>query len=86
MTTATTLVPLTDAQRAVFDFILSHWRAKRMAPTNREIQLAMGFGSPNGSVCHVQALQRKGWIEQHKNVARSLIPTEEALAHVAANT
>jgi repressor LexA len=83
MTAQTALEPLTRRQEAVYRAIVEHQRLRRVAPTLREIGLAVGISSTNGVVSHVRALQRKGWLIASRNQARSILPSMEALAHDA---
>jgi len=72
MTTETTTEPrpLTDRQREVLDFI----KANRVfyGPTVREIAAALSISSPNGVVCHLDALQKKGYIRRAQRQARAI--------------
>jgi repressor LexA len=79
--TITTLQPLTDRQRAVYAWVRSQYRLTRLGVTVRDVQRQFKFGSPNGAVTHLKALNRKGWLELHAGQARAIIPTLEALAH-----
>ena len=81
--TTTTLAPLTDKQRAIYRYIAKRFVDTRMGVTYRDVQVKFGFGSINGSVTHVKALHRKGWVELHANQARAILPSVEALAHDA---
>jgi repressor LexA len=81
MTAQTELGPLTQRQKLVYRAIVDHYRERRFAASVREICKAVNISSPNGVVCHIRALQRKGWVETTPNIARSILPTLEALAH-----
>ncbi len=52
--------PPTARQKQILSYIVAHIRQHQMAPTYREIQEHFDIASPNGVVCHVQALVRKG--------------------------
>jgi repressor LexA len=54
--------PVTHRQQAVLDLISDRWRTKGYSPTVREIGAHLGIRSPNGVVCHLRALERKGLI------------------------
>lgn len=43
-----------------------------MSPTVREIGDEFGIASPNGVICHLTALERKGWITVGQMQARSI--------------
>jgi repressor LexA len=72
----TTSIPptLTPRQQEVLDFIRD--RTKSYGPTIREIMAEFGFTSPNGAVCHLVALERKGLIRRHANQVRGIEVTE----------
>lgn len=55
---------LTHRQEQVYLFIERKARLERRPPTIREIGAEMGISSPNGVVCHLDALEKKGWIER----------------------
>jgi SOS-response transcriptional repressor LexA len=82
-TTAPALQPLTAKQKKVYRWIAAFYRRERIPPSVREIQAAFDLGSPNGAVCHIKPLVKKGWLEARPNTARSILPTLEALAHEA---
>jgi len=69
MTTSTTPT-LTPRQQEVLDFIRE--RTRSYGPTIREIMAQFGFTSPNGAVCHLVALERKGLIRRHANQIRGI--------------
>jgi SOS-response transcriptional repressor LexA len=83
MTTAPALQPLTAKQKKVYRWIADYFQRERIPPSVREIQAAFDLGSPNGAVCHITPLMRKGWLVRKPNTARSILPTLEALAHDA---
>ncbi|QDV49597.1 LexA family protein [Gimesia fumaroli] len=63
---------LTDRQKAVYEFVRKEISENRLAPTVRNIGDALGIKSPNGVMCHLKALERKGWITRGENAARSI--------------
>lgn len=63
---------LTKAQKRVLDFVQAEQAAGRAMPTLREIAAKFGFASHRGAAIHLQALQRKGFIESDPGKARSL--------------
>jgi repressor LexA len=63
---------LTRAQQRVLDFIEEEIRAGRSAPTRREIARRFGFRSHRAAACHLDALNRKGFIDSEPGKARSL--------------
>ncbi len=68
---------LTERQRLVFQFILSHIREHSNPPTIREIAAEFNFKSPNGVVGHLKALERKGLITRSSQKSRSIQLTQE---------
>lgn len=69
---------LTKRQQAIFDFIRLKITGSGFGPTIREIADEMGYRSPNGVMCHLRALQKKGLINRTNNKSRSIVLTEEA--------
>lgn len=73
MTTATAPSrKLTDRQTEIFDFVKSHIKRRGFAPSVREIGNQFGIRSPNGVMCHLKALQRKGLIQREENLSRAI--------------
>lgn len=69
---------LTKRQQVIFDFIRKQIDDFGNAPTIREIADEMGFRSPNGVMCHLTALEKKGLIYRPNNSkSRSIMLTEE---------
>src|SRR5262245_49099331 len=62
---------LTDRQREVYLFMVQHLLLHQRLPTYREIGKAIGMASPNGVLCHLTALERKGllWPGRHMALA-----------------
>jgi len=58
---------LTDRQQEVFNFIISHIEEKGYPPTIREMQLGLTIGSLRGVTIHLDALQKKGYIERQSS-------------------
>jgi repressor LexA len=63
---------LTDRQRAVYGFIRELMTQRGYGPTVREIANHFQIRSPNGVVCHLKALERKGLIRRDANKARAI--------------
>lgn len=76
MTTTTQLTPLTDRQREILAWLARYIADHGYSPTVREGQMAFAFDSPNGFVCHLTALAKKGWVQWNKRKARTLRITE----------
>ena len=63
---------LTDRQRAIYEFIKDKIESRGYGPTVREIGDAFGIKSPNGVMCHLNALVAKGLIERQGQKARAI--------------
>ena len=63
---------LTDRQREIYDFIRSKIESRGYGPTVREIGLAFGIKSPNGVMCHLKALEKKGMITRERHMSRAI--------------
>ena len=68
---------LTKRQQTIFNFIRKRIEQFGSAPTIREIADEMEFKSPNGVMCHLRALEKKGLITRGNFKSRSIILTEE---------
>lgn len=68
--------PLTKQQQTVYDFIREKIVSRGYGPTVREIGEFMNIKSPNGVMCHLRALERKGMISRTKNKSRAIELTE----------
>jgi repressor LexA len=76
------LEPTTERQQAVYEFIRDKIRHRGYGPTVREIGLQFGIRSPNGVMCHLKALERKGLITREPNMSRAIqLATEPAHQH-----
>ena len=62
--------PTTDRQQEVLDFVRE--RTAICGPTVREIMQHFGFKSPNGAMCHIVALERKGLVRRRSGQARGI--------------
>jgi repressor LexA len=63
---------LTDRQREIYEFIRSKIESRGYGPTVREIGDAFAIKSPNGVMCHLKALEKKGLISRVANRARAI--------------
>lgn len=68
---------LTDRQKDVYDLIQSLISQRGYGPTVREIGENFGIKSPNGVMCHLRALERKGLIVRKANKSRAIELTGE---------
>lgn len=65
---------LTERQREVHEYILRYFKRFREAPTRLQIQMAMGFKSPNAAQCYVNVLVKKGALTRQEGKHRGITP------------
>jgi repressor LexA len=70
---------LTDKQQKVYGFIRGKIRGRGYGPTVREIGEHFGIRSPNGVMCHLKALEKKGLITREANRSRAIQLAAEPL-------
>ncbi len=63
---------LTARQRQVYEYIREKILHRGYGPTVREIGEQFSIRSPNGVVCHLRALERKGLISRQPNKSRAI--------------
>ncbi len=63
---------LTERQMEVYEFIRDKIRSRGYGPTVREIGKEFDIASPNGVVCHLKALEKKGIISRESNLSRAI--------------
>jgi repressor LexA len=63
---------LTSRQREIYEFIRGKIQGRGYGPTVREIGNEFGIKSPNGVMCHLKALQKKGLIHREPNMSRAI--------------
>jgi repressor LexA len=63
---------LTQRQTDVYKFIREKIRGRGYGPTVREIASHFQIQSPNGVVCHLKALEKKGLITREPNMSRAI--------------
>ncbi len=70
---------LTVAQEGAVTSLMSLFLDNGTMPTLRELGVEMGIGSTNGVACHLQALERKGWVGfRGKGKSRGTYLTDKA--------
>ena len=69
---------LTSRQREVLDFIRVKIDGRGYGPTVREIGEEFKIASPNGVMCHLKALEKKGLITREPNRSRAIQLAPEA--------
>lgn len=77
---------LTARQQIVYDFIREKIVNRGYGPTVREIGEQMDIRSPNGVMCHLRALERKGMIIRAANKSRAIELTHTPQAKDRATT
>jgi repressor LexA len=70
---------MTDRQREVYEFVRDKIRNRGYGPTVREIGLRFKIRSPNGVMCHLKALEKKGLIRREPNMSRAIQLAAEPL-------
>jgi repressor LexA len=63
---------LTERQREIYDFIRQKIDSRGYGPTVREIGVGFDIKSPNGVMCHLKALEKKGLIIRQGFSARAI--------------
>jgi len=67
---------LTSRQRAIYDFLKDKILNRGYGPTVREIGNEFGIRSPNGVMCHLKALEKKGLITREPHMSRAIQLTD----------
>lgn len=68
----TKLASLTPRQRDVYEFLKDKILNRGYGPTVREIGNEFGIRSPNGVMCHLKALEKKGLITRESHMSRAI--------------
>ncbi len=63
---------MTERQKDVYEFIRDKIRNRGYGPTVREIGDKFDISSPNGVMCHLKALEKKGLITREPNMSRAI--------------
>jgi repressor LexA len=71
------MTDLTSRQREVFEFIRTLISGRGYGPTVREIGERFRISSPNGVMCHLKALEKKGLITREPNMSRAIQIADE---------
>lgn len=69
--------PLTERQSAIYEFLREKIMNRGYGPTVREIGNNFGIKSPNGVMCHLKALERKGLITRESHMSRAIQLTDQ---------
>ena len=70
---------LTKRQKSVYEFIRDKIQNRGYGPTVREIGGKFKISSPNGVMCHLKALEKKGFITRERNMSRAIQLNSDAL-------
>jgi repressor LexA len=62
---------LTRQQELVYRWIFEMTMRNGYQPSMRELQLNFDLSSPNGTMCHMRALQKKGYVRLGKGQSRA---------------
>src|SRR5476651_804464 len=63
---------LTERQKEIYHFIRQKIESRGYGPTVREIGLQFEIKSPNGVMCHLKALEKKGMISRESHMSRAI--------------
>src|SRR5258708_2963854 len=63
---------LTERQKEIYHFIRQKIESRGYGPTVREIGEGFDIKSPNGVMCHLKALEKKGLITREEHSARAI--------------
>ncbi|WP_339911996.1 transcriptional repressor LexA [Symmachiella dynata] len=67
---------LTKRQQDIYEFLKDKIVTRGYGPTVREIGAAFEIRSPNGVMCHLKALEKKGLITRESHMSRAIQLTE----------
>jgi repressor LexA len=84
MSPAALLAQLTTRQAAVFEFIKERVQSRGYGPTVREIGEHFQISSPNGVMCHLRALERKGLLRRVRKHDRAIARAIELAPEITA--
>ncbi|MBL9130435.1 MAG: repressor LexA [Verrucomicrobiaceae bacterium] len=68
---------LTARQQELLDYLRSYQRSNGVMPSTRDIQRHFGFSSQTAAMSHLRALEKKGAIRRHPNMARAVVFPED---------
>lgn len=63
---------LTARQKEIYEFLKDKIMNRGYGPTVREIGANFGIRSPNGVMCHLKALEKKGLITRESHMSRAI--------------
>ncbi|MEZ6130938.1 MAG: repressor LexA [Planctomycetaceae bacterium] len=71
---------MTKRQREIYEFLKDRIQNRGFGPTVREIGDHFGIKSPNGVMCHLKALEKKGLITRESNMSRAICLCQDSNA------
>ena len=71
---------LTQRQQEIYDFLKEKILKRGYGPTVREIGTQFGIRSPNGVMCHLKALERKGLISREAHMSRAIQLSDQPIS------
>jgi len=71
---------LTTRQREIYEFLKEKIVKRGYGPTVREIGAQFGIRSPNGVMCHLKALEKKGLISRESHMSRAIQLAEQPMS------
>lgn len=72
------MTELTPRQQQIYDYIRGYIQENKMPPTVRKIGAKFDIRSPNGVMCHLRAIEKKGLIRRLEKTSRGIQLTETA--------
>jgi len=83
MGSSTKLASLTSRQRDIYEFLKDKILNRGYGPTVREIGHRFDIRSPNGVMCHLKALEKKGLITRESHMSRAIQLAEKSSGETA---
>ena len=77
-----TLPEMTKRQKMIYEYIRDKIRNRGYGPTVRELGRQFGISSPNGVICHLKALEKKGYISREAKISRAIQLKAEPIREV----
>jgi repressor LexA len=74
---------LTSRQREIYEFLKEKITKRGYGPTVREIGAQFGIRSPNGVMCHLKALEKKGLISRESHMSRAIQLSDQPLSRTS---
>lgn len=69
---------LTDKQRGLWEFILSHYEKHSLFPSYADMQEAFGYSSSNSIYQHLASLEKKNYLAKHGRGQYDIHPTKRS--------